>query len=274
MALEYVPGKTIFHKLDPRAKLVWMSVVLTLASMFLDPIFIVVVLFSVYTSIWVAKVPWEKIKQLYRPLIPTYCLYFILSLWWYRGPTVFFSLFGGFLVVTLEGIVYSLANILRFTCIITIVRVVTLITAISDFIIGLVRLRLPKEFGMALSIGLGYVPVLMEQTLSIMNAQRARAWRFEYRNPIKRGRALLAVLFPALFMSMYRGTKIAAAIESKGFGYDIAHRTYRRQLKYEMRDYAFTIICVIALVVGGVMTWYHLAEFDNTVSLLKQLFRL
>lgn len=267
MALEYVPGSSLLHRLDPRAKMIWTFVISALTIGFLDPLMVGAVFLLIIVGIAVSKVPWRYFGQLYKPLGPVYLLYFVLNLYWYKGPTVYAEFLGGAYVVSLEGLLYSFSTVIRFTAIIAAIRLLTITTSISEFVLGLIKFRVPKEFGMALSIGLSYVPVLIDQTRKIMEAQMARAWKFEYRNPLRRIQALIPVLFPTIISSTFRGMSIAAAIESKGFG-NVRNRTYRKVLKFNREDYALAGISAILFGIGMILIVFGWTD-SLTLSLVK-----
>jgi energy-coupling factor transport system permease protein len=156
--------------------------------------------------------------------------------------------------------------------ILLVIRAILMITPIRDIIITFVKLRLPAEFALALSIGFAYVPVLVDENTKIKEAQQARGWRYEYRNPAKRFNALLKQMFvPAIFNSMRRTGDIAIAIESRGFSHNIAKRTFVRQLKYTTSDYLATAILLVFLA-GGlyVGTWgLHWASYVNVARMIR-----
>lgn len=104
---------------------------------------------------------------------------------------------------------------------------------------------LPPEMGMALSIGFATVGVLSQQAQKISDAQRARGYDVRPRNLIRRVQVLTALLLPIFLATLERSQDIAIAILARAFDYNIARRTYRRELRFERRDYL-----AIALLVG------------------------
>jgi len=253
MAFEYYPGNSVMHRLDPRIKLLWLGANIVLGALLFDPILLTVVYANVVFLIVVSRIPWNKMSALYKGLVPISIFYFLTNLWFYVGPTKFFSLLPQYMLngytVSLEGIVFSLGVVARFILMVTAYRLLTLTTTVSDYVLALVKLKLPKELGVALSIGFSYVPVLVTQVGNIMDAQKARGWVFEYRNPLRRVRAMLPTLFPIIMTSIRRGYQIAAAIESKGFG-NMANRTYMHELKFKPLDYYATVVCIAAMILG------------------------
>jgi energy-coupling factor transport system permease protein len=280
MAFEYIPGKTLFHRLDPRTKFLYWAVVITLAvSLGTDPIFTFALFLSLLVVIRMSKIPLGKVGEFLKGIAPVAGMYALFNMLFpptatqFSKPYVFFYVIPNLLPITLEGIIWTFGAVLRFLIILLVVRTILMITPIRDLIIALIKLKLPPEFGMALSIGFAYVPVLIDENTKIKEAQQARGWKYEYRNPAKRFNALLRQMFiPAIFNSIRRTGDIAIAIESRGFSHNVAGRTYMRQLKYTKEDYAMTI-ALIAIFIGGIavgpwgLKW---AYYLNSVEAIKR----
>jgi len=147
-------------------------------------------------------------------------------------------------------------------------------TPIRDLVLALVKLGLPAEFGMALSTGFGYMPVLLDENQKIKEAQMSRAFEYEYRNPLKRFKALFTqLLIPSISNSMRRTQDIALAMESKGFSYNPRARTYMRDIKLQRNDYVFLAVTLVILAFGILAGWvFEWAEFTTlTLPLLKSM---
>jgi len=284
MAFEYIPGKTLFHRLDPRTKFLYWAVVITLAvSLGTDPIYTFVLFLSLLLVVRLSKIPMSKVAGFLKGIVPVAAMYAFFNLLFpptatqFTKPYVFFYVIPNLLPITLEGSIWTFGAVLRFLIILLVIRTILMITPIRDLIIALVKLRLPPEFGMALSIGFAYVPVLIDENTKIKEAQEARGWRYEYRNPVKRFNALLRQMFiPAIFNSIRRTGDIAVAIESKGFSHNVSGRTYMRELKYTKEDYAMMIL-LIAVLIGGIvigpwgLSW---AYYLNSVEAIKRFLHL
>jgi energy-coupling factor transport system permease protein len=282
LAFEYIPGKTFFHKLDPRVKFLWWIVVMILTvGLGTDPIYLGVVLLSVLVVMRLAKIPFSKVTPFLKGIAPVVVMYAIFNLLFppiatdIKDPYVFFYLIPPHtLPISLEGCIWTIGAVLRFLMILLVIRTILMITPIRDIIITFVKLKLPPEFALALSIGFAYVPVLIDENTKIKEAQQARGWRYEYRNPAKRFNALLKQMFvPAIFNSMRRAGDIAIAIESRGFSHDIAKRTFVRQLKYSANDYLVITVLLVFLVGGLYMgTWgLRWASYINVARMIRQL---
>jgi energy-coupling factor transport system permease protein len=282
LAFEYIPGNTFFHRLDPRTKFLWWIVVMIMAvGLGTDPLYLGAVFISIFVIMRLAKVPFSKVASFLKGIAPVVVLYAVFNLLFppiaadVRNPYVFFYLIPpGLLPISLEACIWTIGAVLRFLTILLVIRTILMITPIRDIIITFVKLKLPPEFALALSIGFAYVPVLIDENEKIKEAQQARGWRYEFRNPAKRFNALLKQMFiPAIFNSMRRTGDIAIAIESRGFSHDLARRTYVRQLKYAARDYV-TITFLLAALVGGLLvgTWgLRWAYYMNVARMIRAL---
>ena len=114
---------------------------------------------------------------------------------------------------------------------------------------------LPPEMGVALTLGFATVGILSQQTQKITDAQKARGYNVQPKNVIRRIQVLTALLIPIFLATLERSQDISIAIMARGFDYNIAARTYRRQLKFSVDDYFFLLI-MVALLIGGMALNY------------------
>jgi energy-coupling factor transport system permease protein len=285
MAFEYVPGKSLFHRLDPRTKLFYYAAIVFLTfALDSDPIFLTALFCSVVLVIHVSNIPLNHVTSFLVSVMPVAIVYAFFNLLF---PTTSSDLNTAYLLtylippngfpITLASLIWSIGAALRFLIILIVLRTVLMLTPIRDLVLSLVKLKMPPEFGMALSIGFAYVPVLTDENRKIKEAQQARGWTYEHRNPAKRFNALIRRMFiPAIFNSMRRTSDIALAIESKGFSHNIAGRTYLRELKFTNEDYLVAAILTVVMVLGIVVgPWgWKIADYLNTVEIVKSLFHL
>ncbi len=278
MAFEYVPGNTFFHRLDPRVKIALIAAFIVMAVSFSDPIWLGCVYFSLLMIIRYCKLPWDRVKGFLKGITLVVAVYMLFNTIYppvtLSDPLIFFYLIPpSSLPISLDGIVWAIGAVVRFLIILTLLRVMLMITPMKQMILALVKFGLPPEFGLALTTGFGYLPVLADENQKIMEAQQARGFRYGYRNPIKKFKALFTqLLIPAISNSMRRTQDIAIAIESKGFSYDPRSRTYMHSIKFQKTDYvtlAVTVfILVFAVLARPIFGW---ANYTFTLSLIKNL---
>jgi energy-coupling factor transporter transmembrane protein EcfT len=119
---------------------------------------------------------------------------------------------------------------------------------------------LPPEMGMALTLGFATVGLLSKQTEIITDAQKARGYDVKPKNLIRRLQVFAALLLPIFLATLERSQDISVAILSRGFDYNISARTYRRQLKFQTRDYIVLAILVLLLFGSLYLNYLHLGN--------------
>jgi len=112
----------------------------------------------------------------------------------------------------------------------------------------LARRGLPPEMSIALSIGFATVGILSQQAQKITDAQRARGFDTRPKSVLRRIQVLTGLLIPIFLATLERSQDIAIAILARALDYNIAHRTYRRQLIFSRLDYL-----AMALIVGCIL---------------------
>jgi energy-coupling factor transporter transmembrane protein EcfT len=130
---------------------------------------------------------------------------------------------------------------------------------------------LPPEMGMALTLGFATVGLLSKQTEIITDAQKARGYDVKPRNLIRRIQVLAALLLPIFLATLERSQDISVAILSRGFDYNIDARTYRRQLKFQTRDYL--VLAILVLLLFGSLYLNYLNIGNPTEQFVLNLLR-
>lgn len=150
------------------------------------------------------------------------------------------------------------------------VAVVGLTALLTALVLQRVGARgLPPEMGVALTLGFATVGILSQQTQKITDAQKARGYDVQPKNLIQRVQVLTALLIPIFLATLERSQDISIAILARGFDYNIAERTYRRQLRFTREDYFF-ITLMIALLLAGI-TLNYLGIGNLTEQLILRL---
>lgn len=280
MSVEYVPGTSLAHRLDPRVKLGFFVVVMLVAGCWSDPIFLGGFFFLLALLCRASRIPGRVVTSLLKTLLPVLVAYFLFNLFFkpHPNPYVLFyvippGVFRYAAFVSLQAVVWSVGAVFRFLIILLTVRLILLVTPVRDVVLCLVKLGLPAEFGVALGIGFGYIPVLIDENRKIREALQSRAWEFEHRNPFRRMTALLRMLVPTLVNAMRRANAIAMAIEAKGFSHNVRGRTWLRELRFTGQDrWTFALLLafsVAAVLIGSPGT--GLATFHFTLGLIGGL---
>lgn len=219
----YIPGDSLIHRLDPRAKLLasfYFIGIIFLANNWQS--YLLLALFTI-TAVSLSKVDWKFFIRGIRPLIWLILFTVALQVFFTRGGEVYWE--WGILSVTEFGLSNGIFIFCRFVLIIFMSTLLTLTTPpleLSDAIEYLLRplnaVKFPvHEVSLMLSIALRFVPTLMDETEKIMNAQRARGVDFGEGNLLQKMKAVVPLLIPLFVSSFNRAEDLAIAMEARGY---------------------------------------------------------
>lgn len=250
----YIPGDSLIHRLDPRAKLVasfYFIGIIFLANNWQSYLFLAAfTLFAVFLS----KINLNFFLRGVRPLIWLIIFTVALQMLFTRGGILYWS--WGVFSLSSYGIQNGLFIFCRFVLIIFMSTLLTLTTpplsmsdAIESLLNPLKRFHLPvHEIALMLSIALRFVPTLMDETEKIMNAQRARGVDFNDGNLIQKVKAIVPLLIPLFVSSFNRAEDLATAMEARGYRGGEGRSKYRK-LQWASRDTLVLGVFVIATII-------------------------
>ena len=250
----YIPGNSIVHRLDPRSKLVAMILLIMIVFWANNPITNVILF--VVTGIFVAlsEVPLSFFIKGLRSMFFLIAFTTLFQLFFISGGQVLFEM--GFIKITSYGIEQAGIIFCRFVLIIFFSTLLTLTTmplslatAVESLLGPLKRFKVPvHEIGLMLSMSLRFVPTLMDDTIRIMNAQKARGVDFGEGNIIQKVKAMIPILIPLFATSLKRADSLATAMEARGYQGGNGRSQYR-QLNWMNKDsVALLLVCVLGLI--------------------------
>ena len=251
----YIPGNSIIHRLDPRSKLVAMILLIMIVFWANNPITNLILF--VVTGIFVAlsEVPLSFFIKGLRSMFFLIAFTTLFQLFFISGGDVLFEM--GFIKITSQGIEQAGIIFCRFVLIIFFSTLLTLTTmplslatAVESLLGPLKRFKVPvHEIGLMLSMSLRFVPTLMDDTIRIMNAQKARGVDFGEGNIIQKVKAMIPILIPLFATSLKRADSLATAMEARGYQGGNGRSQYR-QLNWMHKDsVAILLVCVL----GGIL---------------------
>lgn len=261
---QYYPSNSRLHRLDPRVKIV--CTLLYLISLFLFKNIIGYVLATVFLAVCVrlSKVPFKYIMKGLKPIIMLVMITVIFNLFLTKGGAVLLKVW--VLEVTEEGLRTAVFMAARLIYLIAGSSLMTLTTTPNSLTDGLEKLLAPlkvirvpvHEIAMMMSIALRFIPILLEETDKIMQAQIARGADFESGNLIQRVKSMVPILVPLFVSAFRRANDLAMAMESRCYhGGD--GRTKMKPLVYHSCDYAAYAVTiayvVIAFLIGKYVTF-------------------
>ena len=96
--------------------------------------------------------------------------------------------------------------------------VILFTTRQNELVRGLVKLGLPFEWGLTLSIALRYIPSFSHAIVQIQEAQAARGWQVERGDLLGRLRGMAPVLVALIINVMRTGDTLGMALAARGVG--------------------------------------------------------
>ncbi len=238
---QYMPGNTVVHRLDPRAKILLTIVYIAMVFTVSSPVFYVIPAAYVFLTARLSGLSFRQLLKSVKPLRFLLILTFVLNIFFSGGKTVLLQ--WKFITITQEGLLLAVHFSLRLIFLVLGTSVLTLTTspvALSDgieiLLSPLKKLRFPvHELAMMMTIALRFIPTLIEETDKIMKAQKARGADFETGNLLARAKAMTPLLVPLFVSAFRRAGELAMAMEARCY-HGGEGRTRLRVLRYTKED--------------------------------------
>ncbi|MBQ8146461.1 MAG: energy-coupling factor transporter transmembrane protein EcfT [Clostridia bacterium] len=259
----YYEKDSVIHKLDPRAKLLFMIVFLVSIFVAKDIFSYLLLIFITLASILLSRVPFTLVLKGLKPIFVIVIFTTILNLFWTNGETVLVSwrVIPDFWTLTIykESLIRAGVLALRIIVLMACTSLyfsytttpIELTDGIETGLSPLKKIKVPvHEFAMMMTIALRFIPTLVDETTKIMNAQKARGADFSSGGLIKRAKALIPIIIPLFVSAFRRADELATAMECRCYRGGNG-RTRMKVLKMKARDYIFLI--VTALMLAGVI---------------------
>ncbi|KIL52370.1 energy-coupling factor transporter transmembrane component T family protein [Jeotgalibacillus soli] len=249
----YIPADSIAHRLDPRAKLLFVFI-------FIGIIFLAnngwaygaAAAFTVL-SIWLSGVTIRFLIKGLKPVMIIIAITFVLQIFFAREGDIIVDL--GFVTIYEEGVRQAIFISTRFLLLVFMTSLLTLTTtpiSITDGLESLLnplkKIKFPAhELALMMSIALRFIPTLMDETDKVMKAQMARGSDMSS-GPLKdRLKAVVPLMIPLFVNAFKRAEDLAIAMEVRGYRGGEG-RTKYRLLKWHGRD-TLALLSLVGLTV-------------------------
>ena len=228
------------HKLDPRAKFVYVCVLFAASVMFSSLIPLLILFLIQVPLVLIAKVQREWARSMKGSAVFAIIIFVmnLLSLYFYGEYEPFISV--------LER---SIAMTVRFIVLIQTFSIFFLTTSPDMLGLALEQSRIPYELCFAFTTAVRFVPVLAREAQTVMDAQKARGLELEGGNILKRIRNYIPILIPLIVNAIRRSLELAETMESRAWGAN-KKRTNLYVLKMEKKDVLLILISMLILTVS------------------------
>lgn len=237
----YVGGDSIFHRINPRAKLLLVSGVFIAAYVFSHPTFVAVPLVaSLGALVWAGSL--HKLKRVWFILVMLFLVGFVV---WpaYQpaaGPTwVSTPLFS----LSRHEILFALGRSERIVTFVVAGFAFITTTSNEEIVAGLRGFKLPYAFCFALGTALRLFPTFLGATGTVKQAQEARGLDLSEGGPIQRMRNYIPLLIPVLMTAVRQVNAQSMALEARGFDTG-RERTFYGEPPFTARDWLVSAVAV------------------------------
>lgn len=272
--LSYEAADTPIHRLDPRIKLLY-PVVIGVASVFLSWGW-------VYVLFGLTLIPWVLLRpSLVRVRVLTTIVLSpaLLSIWsqglYYTTPNdhLLFAFpvtmaWVGTAGLSTAGLIYGAHEAGRLLVTASAGLVLVMTTGPSDVVWATTKLFAPQRLGLALSVGVRFLPQVFERLATVMHAAEVRGYDFtrpsrwwRMRETVDYGRRMVRALplltVPILVGSLRGCAQMALVADSRAFGVNRRRTTYR-EARWNRGDRVAVglamlfVVGVLALVTTGI----------------------
>ena len=261
---QYYPVESFVHRLDPRTKLLF--VIAYIAAIFLSKNFygLAACAAVLFAAIGFAKIPLRKIVRSMKGVLFLVVFPAVINIFFYRSEGARILWEWKIFRITAEGLIFSGFLIARLFLLVICASLLTLTTTpvsltdgVESLLTPLKWVRFPvHELALIMSIALRFIPILMDETDRIMNAQKARGADFETGGPIRRIRAIIPVIIPLLLSAFRRADELGDAMDARCYTGG-KNRTKYKKLRFAAGDFAMFVLAA-ALIAGVVLMRIYL----------------
>ncbi len=248
--LDYVPGDSILHRLDPRTKLL-LAFLICIACFTCESLLLLAALVLFSLVLGAVGHVFSLALRLFRGLLKFSIFLFLLQLLFIRQGQVLVAL-PLHLRITDQGLFRAAQVVLRLigaTLPLALMISLTQLSELSGVLVS--RCHIPYKYAFAVTSAIRFIPSFTNQMHDIMEAQTARGVDLDTKNFFKKLGLLVPLCVPLLISSVQGIDATAIATELRGFhlrGPDSAYKITR----FHLRD-------VLALLLGAVLVGLGIA---------------
>lgn len=248
----YIPLDSIVHRMDPRAKMIIM--LLVMAAIFVPSGWMGygILLLVLSALVLLSKFSFSYVWKSLRPMLLMMCFLLIINTWIIKTGPEWFAI--GFFSVHQDAVLQTAYIVVRLLLMIMITTTLTATTKPLDLTMGIEDLLRPfcamgcpyHEIAMLISIALRFIPDLIDETGRIMKAQESRGVDMKEGSFKEKIQAILSLIVPLFVSAFQRAEDLANAMEARGY-MPGEPRTRYKVLKMKRTDY-MALLCACGLL--------------------------
>lgn len=244
--LEYVPGDSFLHRMNPVAKLICallISVACFCTSSFVLLALILIVDFALAASCHMTR----QAAQLAKAVAIFSIVLAVIALLTTPVGTEFVQLPWGY--IGTGSIVAAILILMRLVACAVPLFLVMYITKLNDLANSMVKiLHVPYKYAFTFTSAVHFIPVFMNDMAGIMEAQTARGVEFDG-GFAKKVRLMVPLCVPLLVSSVRKTNSAAIAADVRGFNVRTRQSGFKAY-PFSTRDVAALLACVCILALS------------------------
>jgi energy-coupling factor transport system permease protein len=273
----YVPGNSIFHKLNPLSKLVFVILLTVLVLVVNSILFLAIIFLVVFLLAMVSEIKLNLLFRKLRYIFTILVVSVILNIFFNAIPSeeeiILFFLFGlEFLPIRRLAVYFALKAFFMVMILYTSTIIYTYTTDMRDFVYSLMKLKIPYRYCYALMVGIRYIPLIEQEAKTISLAQKARGFGYERVNTIKKAYNLIFERLIAILITILRkGYVTSISMENRCFGI-YKDRTNLIKIYFKPKDIIFIIFwsIIFSLVIVYLLQLLPIPQFPSIYSLYSK----
>lgn len=279
LLFSYFPGKSVFHKLNPISKLVFLLLLTIITLIVRSLLFMIFIFTFVFFLALISGISLKNLGYKLRFIFTILVASVILNIFFNAIPSeeeiILFYLFNlEFLPIRRLALYFALKAFLTVLILFTSSIIFTNTTSMKDFVYALMRLRIPYRYCFALMVGFRYIPLIEHEAKTISLAQKARGFGYEKVNTIKKAYTFIFErLITTLVSILRKGYNTSISMESRCFGI-YKTRTNLIETKFRPLDIMFITIC-LSLFLGIILYLlkiFTIPQFPSLYIIFQKIF--
>lgn len=250
----YIPGESVFHKMNGTVKL--FSFLVLLAAVVMTDTFsgYLLIMGAILVAAKVSKIQMKIIGAPVLRLWKFFLFIFCMNMVFFEGSHVLWSFW--IFHISTEGMSQGAEVILRVIFAMALSGILMATTPPLQIISGVETLLSPlkwcrvpvSDVAMILGVAIQFIPTLLQETDIIKKAQTARGARFESTRLRDRAGSIAPLAVPVFVAAFRRADELAAAMEARGWRRQKGKLRERRAVLCRQDMAALAVSCILCTV--------------------------
>lgn len=240
----YVDKNSLFHRFDPRSKVVWVVSMWIGAIVFNHPLWTFVIFLFTLTVAYSAKIL-SGISFIFPGLKTIFSMAIIIWPLFVEGTTILRHI--GPITIYYESLLYSIAIGFRLVSMVLAGMVLLATTRVEDLAIAFRKMKIPYSVIFGVTMVFRFFPTMLGEANLITSAAKARGVKLESGHLLEKVKKRVAIMSPLMVTMLRRVNDLSKAIESRGFNAR-KERTFLYTQVMHKKDWVLLLFSLLAMI--------------------------